>query len=699
VATALVAVVTAALAGAWVAPLEAQQEDLPDPDTIPLTVEDLTVTVTRTEAELNRTPEAVSVLGEESLARGEKQASIEEGLRFVPGVFAQNRRNPSLGDRLTVRGVGARAQFGIRGIQILADGVPMTLPSGGAAINNLDLNSVGRVEVIRGPSSPLYGNASGGVISYRTRDPWPGAFQAEPKITFGAYGFNKTTLGASGQSDDFGWRLSGSWMESDGFRDHAETESYQANLVTRFDVSEDTQLRGVFNYFDLPFAQNPSTLSRDDALENPTMTRGLIISQGAGEENAQGQAGLTLDHSFSENHRIEATAWGAFRDVWNPIPFNIIQLDRTVGGVRSEYRGGARVGEVPIRWTAGLDAGLQSDDRQEFVNEGIGPDGGRTREGALVLEQRERVINFGPFVRMEVDFFPRWRLTLGARYDDYEFDVDDEFLSDGDDSGTRDLDEFSPMAGLTFSPHAALNLYANYATAFETPTTSEFSNRPDGSGGLNPQLGPANTESFEVGAKGRWESSRLRYGLSLYTADVDGALIPFSGPEEVVFFRNAGQISRQGVELSVDWNPVASLLWRLAYTYQDSEFEDFTVEGEDFSGNREPGVPEHQLTAGLTHRAPFGLVSEADVRWVDAYPVNDANTASNWSYRVVDLRFSMDRNLDLGRFGLQPFLGIDNVFDERYNGSVVPNSFGGRYYEPAPGVNVYGGLSVSLSYR
>lgn len=694
------AVMAAALLAPATAPLAAQQADtLPSADTVPRTVADLMVTVTRAETEVNQAPEAVSVLGEEALARGEKQSSIAEHLRFVPGVYAQNRRNESLGDRLTVRGVGARAQFGVRGIQVLADGVPMTLPSGGAAINNLDLSSVGRVEIIRGPSSPLYGNAAGGVISYHTRDPWSGAFRAEPQVTFGSYGYSKTTVGASGQAEDFGWRFSGNWMETEGFRSHSAAETYQANLITSWSMSEDTELRGVFNYFDLPFAQNPSALSREDARENPRTVRPIIVDMGAGEENAQGQGGLTLDHAFSESQRIEATVWGAFRDVWNPIPFSIIQLDRAVGGLRSEYQGGAVAGDVPLRWTAGVDVGIQSDDRREYENDRIPSAGARAREGALLLDQRERVVNWAPFVRMEAELLPGWRLTLGGRYDDYEFDVDDRFLGDGDDSGVRSLDEFSPMAGLTWSPHPAVNLYANYATAFETPTTSEFSNQPDGSGGLNPELGPANTESFEVGAKGWWEASRLRYGLTLYSADVDGALVPFSGPTEVTFFRNAGQISRRGVELNLDWSPVSSLLWRLSYTYQHSEYERFAIEGQDFSGNREPGVPQHQLVAGVTHSAPFGLVTEANVRWVDAYPVNDANTAYNWSYRVLDLRFSTDRAIELGRFGLQPFLGIDNVFDERYNGSVVPNAFGGTYYEPAPGTSLYGGLSVALSYR
>lgn len=696
VATALVAVVTAALAVPAPGPLAAQQEDLPAADTV--TLEELTVTVTRVETEIQRAPETVSVLGAETVTQGERRVSLEEALRHVPGVYVQNRRNYSLGDRVTVRGVGARAQFGVRGIQILMDGIPLTMPDGQAVVDAVDLNAVGRVEIIRGPASTLYGNAAGGVISYQTRDPWRGSFRTEPDVSFGAHGYHKSAIGASGTSGDLGWRLSANRMETDGFRRNAGAEVYHGNLVTDVGLSEDTRLTGMVNVFHTPFAENPSGLTREDAIETPTMAREVIVQMGAGQETIHGQGGLALDHRFSDDHRMKVAGWMTLRDIRNPIPFRIIDLDRTAGGVRSQYEGSTSMGDVPVRWATGVDVGVQSDDRREFVNEEIGS-GDRARAGDLLLDQRERVTSFGPFARIDVDLLPRWRLTLGGRYDRFVFDIEDHFLEDGDDSGDRTLEEFSPMVGLTYSPHSALSIYGNYATSFETPTASEFSNRPDGSGGLNPELGAADTDSYELGVKGWSEEAGIEYGLAVYTAEVSGALVPFSDPTEQIFFRNAGEISRTGVETSLAWRPTPSLQWRLSHTYQDSEFEEFTPEGDDFSGNREPGVPEHQLTAGVSYTAPFGLTSAADFRWVDAYPVNDANTASNWAHRIVDLRFSMDRPIDLGRTGLQPFLGIDNVFDERYNAGVTPNAFGGRFYEPAPGTAVYGGLSVSLSYR
>lgn len=669
-------------------------------DTVPeapaYTVPRIEVTVTRAPREAERVPQAVSVLGVEELQAGERGVSLDEALREVPGVFAQNRRNYSFsgGVRLNIRSPWPR--FGMRGIQLLVDGVPLTTADGTTQPGNIDLASAGRVEVIRGPSSSLYGNAAGGVVSFETEYPDAAPFTLEPRLQFGSHGFWKAQAKASGSSGRIGYVASASRTEVDGFREYSASELTQLNLLARILASDRTEVRGVFNLFDLPFGENSSTLDRETALTDPEAVRSIAVAQGWGESATQGQGGLTLRHAFSPLHSVRATGWGLWREIRNPIPGQVIVLSRAAGGMRSEYSGEA-TGGVPLRWTTGFDLSWQRDDREEFENEGVPEGGDEALAGELALAQRERVLGLGPFAELEIELTPAWRLTLGGRYDFYDFEAEDRFLSDGDDSGGRTMSELSPMVGLSFEAAPWITLYGNYATAFSTPTTVELSNRPTGEGGFNPELGPEDLRSFELGAKGWVEEARLRYDLAAYFARLDDALISFQGPTERTFFRNAGEVDRRGFEVGVTWAPAGWLEWRLAYTYQDFEYEEFATPDGDFSGNPEPGAPPHQLFVGLTHRAPFGLRSEANLRWVDAFPVDDANTAFNWSYRVVDLRFSLDR--PVGSVRVQPFLGIDNLFDERYNASVITNAFGSRFYEPAPGTEVYGGLALPLGGR
>lgn len=677
--------------GAQAAPDSAEADTLPRPA---FEGEPVTVTVTREEAELQRLPFTVSALDGEEVRLGERHLSLEETLASVPGVSVQNRRNHALGDRVTVRGVGARAQFGVRGLRMLVDGIPLTMPDGQSAVSNVDAASLGRVEVIRGPASALYGNGAGGVIRFRTREPADAALRVEPRVAAGSHGYLQTRLQASGRpggEGGAGYVLSAGRMETDGFRDHARAEMYRGNLVVRARPAPDTRVRGVVNAYDMPFAQNPSSLTRQDARQQPRKARSFIVDQGAGKELRQVQGGATLDHRWGEGGGLEATAWGTRREVWNPIPTQVIDLDRAAGGLRTEVRGSERLAGLPARWTAGVDASAQRDRRRESENEGLAEDGSRAREGELLIDQVERVLAAGPFARLTVEPSAAWRLTATARYDAYRFEADDRFLSDGDDSGDRSLDQWSPAVGVSYAPAPDLTLYANASTAFETPTAQELSNRPSGEGGFHPELGPERLRTLEVGTKG--ERAGLRWQLSGYLSEVEDALVPVERVTGEVYFRNAGRVERKGLEASLAWRPAPGYRVRLAYTLQDNVFDRFETPDGDFSGNAEPGVPDHQLFAGGAYRTPFGLRAGVDVRWVDEFPVDDANSALNWSYEVVDLRLRWE-GAPGGGPRIRPFAGVDNLFDVRYNGSVVPNAFGDRFYEPAPGREVFVGLSL-----
>jgi iron complex outermembrane receptor protein len=381
-----------------------------------------------------------------------------------------------------------------------------------------------------------------------------------------------------------------------------------------------------------------------------------------------------------------------WRSVWNPIPSRIVDLSRTGGGFRSEYSASTARRLMPIAWTTGIDASSQRDGSLEYVNEG-GANGGRTVEGPLLVDQIETVRSVAPFVQVTAAPRPRWMLTAGVRFDYFRFAASDRLLANGDQSGHRRMAAFSPAAGLTYLANRDINIYGNVATAYETPTTQELSNRPGGEGGFNPDLEPERLRSVEVGVRGLVAAWRLRYDVGVYISTLSNALVQSQGADEQEFFRNAGESSRRGVEALLEWTPASRVNARLAYTYQRFAFVRFITDTDDFSGRREPGAPPHQLFLGLTAEV-FGLRSAAELRWTDAYPVNNANSFENWSSTVVNLRFHWTRTWRA--LGARPFLGIDNVFDERYNGSTIPNAFGNRYYEPSAGRSFYAGLNVDV---
>lgn len=671
-------------------PTGAAAQELPSPDTA--RVGELEVTVTRREARLREIPYAVSVVDAAEVEAAERRTSLRESLQAVPGVQVFNRRNFSLGDRLVVRGTGSRAQFGVRGVKVLQDGIPLTLPDGQATLTNLDLGAARRIEVIRGSASALYGNAAGGVIRVRTGRFPGGSLAARPRILVGGDGLASQEARVGGRAGEVDWSLHATHQETDGFREHASAELWRANVVARHRFDDGGEWRAVLNLFDTPFSENPSSLDADDARTDPRKARSFIVSQGAGESSTQAQAGLTLEHPLGSGARVRASAWGLVRDLRNPIPTRLIGIDRRAGGLRVRADG-ALPAPVPVAWTAGLDAELQEDDRTERVNLGVGPPGDRARGGELLLDQTEEVRLAAPFLRLRAEPATGLHLSAAARIDAYRFEADDDLLADGDDSGARTLEELSPSLGAAWTPTGAWTVYTNLSTSFETPTTSELSNRPGGGGGFNPDLEPQSARSLEIGIRGGVPELRLDGELSVYDVQVTDALVPFQGPGEEVFFRNAGALSRRGLEARGSLRPGKSLEVTLSYTFQHFIFDRFISGDEDVSGNREPGVPEHRLHLTAVQRLPGGFRVRGRFTWQDAFPVNDANTATNWSHRVVDLRLRWEGGGDA--WSVHPFLGLDNVFDERYNASVVPNAFGGRYYEPAPGRQIFAGMSVA----
>ena len=678
-----------------------------------------TVTVTRSEQGLDDVANAVAVLGPEALGFTERKASLDEALRGVPGLTVQNRRDYGLtgGIALSVRAPPSQPMLGIRGLAVIQDGIPLTTTDGTTEPGNVDLGAVRRIEVIRGPSSVLYGNAAGGVISLVTEIDPTRRLTIRPDLQWGSHGYRRQQLRVDGRNDR-GTRFMGSVsrFRTDGWRNHSHAEVRQANVVVRQTLPTGTELSLVFNHYHLPFAANPSYLSAAEAgdprlttaerggrVPDPRQARPFqgttVAEQNWGESAVQMQGGATLEHRFSGAQVLRATVWAARRRVDTALVIRALDLRRRGTGLRSEYQGAVEAGSTTLEWTAGVDVSSKDETRLDY---GFLPPfvvGATAHRGPLNLDQQELVASAAPFGQLSVSPHPRVTLTAGARYDHYRFRAADRKLDDGDQSGRRTMSAHSPTVGMTVAVAPGLNVYGNLATAYETPITAELARSPGGRGGFNPALDPSRLRSFELGVRGLIEPARLRYEVAAYRSRLLDRIVPVYTRGFALHYENAGETARDGVELTLGWRPTARFETRLAYTLQDFVFRRFVLDGVDHAGKREPGAPPRRLFAGVDYAAPFGLQASASVRRVDEYFFTNANEpgTTNWAYTVVDLRFGW-----VGRVGdvdVQPFAGIDNLLDERYNASGLANEFTGRYYRPSPGREIYVGLTLGGGLR
>ena len=676
-----------------------------------------TVTVTRSEQGLDDVANAVAVLGSEALGFTERKASLDEALRGVPGLTVQNRRDYGLtgGIALSVRAPPSEPMLGIRGLAVVQDGIPLTTTDGTTEPGSVDLGSVRRIEVIRGPSSVLYGNAAGGVINLVTEIDPTRRLTLRPDLQWGSYGYQRQQLRVDGRNDR-GTRFMGSFsrFRTDAWRRHSHAEVRQANVVVRQALSPRTELSLVFNHYDLPFAANPSYLSAAEAADPrlPAAERGqdprqpsrwlggtTVEKENWGESALQTQGGATIEHRFAGAHVLNATVWAARRRVDTALVIRTLDLRRRGTGLRSTYQGAADVGSTAFRWTAGVDVSSKDETRMDYHFLPPFVVGGTAHRGALNLDQQELVASAAPFGQLSVSPHPRVTLTAGARYDHYRFRAADRKLDDGDQSGRRTMSAHSPTLGMTVAVAPGLNVYGNFATAYETPITAELARSPDERGGFNHELDPSRLRSHEFGVRGLIEPARLQYEVAAYRSRLLSQIVAVRPSAVALYYVNAGETARNGVELSLGWRPAARFEAQLAYTHQDFVFRRYVLAGVDYSGKREPGAPPGRLFAGFDYAAPFHLQASASVRWVDEYFVSNANeaAATNWAYTVVDLRFGWVGQV--GGVDVQPFAGIDNLFNERYNASGLVNHFSRRYYRPSPGREIYVGFTLGGGLR
>jgi iron complex outermembrane receptor protein len=415
--------------------------------------------------------------------------------------------------------------------------------------------------------------------------------------------------------------------------------------------------------------------------------------------------GLSARRAVFGDGEVVAQGYLGTRSLFNPLTFAVVGVGRHQSG------GGARLtlpwafSGIVNRLSVGADAQRLDDARRNWANcNGVAtataacPAIG-VEKGNLSLDQNELVTSFGPYLRDEVDF-GRLRATAGIRADRVRFEVRDHFLSDGrDDSGARDLRAVSPMIGLSarLSPFHAV--YANVASAFETPTTTELGNQADGSAGLNRDLEPQRSTTYEAGAKGL-ALSRVQYDVSLFDTEVRDELIPFEVPggNGRTYYRNAGRTRRRGaeVQLSADVGPVSLTS---AYALSSFHFRDFVNGASQYAGNRIPGIPEHQLQATALWRIGRAFVVGESQSKSRVF-VNDANAASADGFTVFNLR--VGGTAVFGRPWLSPVFGVQNVLDKHYIGSVAVNASGAttaatKFYEPAAGRTWYLGVSAATS--
>ncbi len=662
------------------------------------------VTVTRGSGRsVLASPFALSVVRPDSTRPGQRHTAIDETLALIPGLSAANRNNPSQDPRLSIRGFGARSAFGVRGLRVLRDGMPLTLPDGQTPLDYMSLESVGSIEVLRGSASALYGNASGGVIDMRSVDPASSAARFDARQWIGGDAFTRTVLAGSGSKGHLGWVADAAHNRTDGSRDHSRQRS-TVGFVRATHTTDRVRLAGTVMALDNPLSENPGALTIDEMRSDPRAADPATVRRNARKAVQQIQAGGTLGVNAGAGE-LSLAAYGGARSLDNPLTFAVVDIGRRTWGASAALRANIHAGSLQNRIATGVDVQSQNDLRRNFAAcadtvmpnapTPSCPDVGSER-GSVTLDQRELVSSIGVYVSDDIDINSRLSATVGVRADKVRFRVRDNLITpaNSDDSGERTLSAVSPMAGIVARVTSLLSVYGNVSSAFETPTATELGNQPDGSAGINEALDPQRSITFEIGSRG-FTRGPLSYDLAVYNTNVVDELVPFEIPQSNGrrYFRNAGRTSRRGAEMGATLRSGARSLMA-SYGYSWFRFEDFKSGNSDFSSNTIPGIPRHraQFAGTVMTQGWFGVI---ETELAGSSFVDDANTSTSPGYSVFHLRAGITPFRETHRLSLTA--GIQNLFNRTYASSLAVNAARNRYFEPASKRTLSIGLSLGTN--
>lgn len=640
-----------------------------------------------------------------------RRTGIGDLLLAVPGVVVQDRANPSQDPRLAIRGFGARSAFGVRGVRVLRDGIPVSLPDGQAPLDWIDLETVGAVDAVRGTAAALYGNAAGGVIDFRSRDPDPVPFALRTRGWDGG-GLRRLGAQVSGSVPSGAAPGGGGWLASltstrgDGPRRYSRLEATSA-FARGFATLAGTRLELQGTVYDTPRADNTGALTATELARDPALPDSLNVARRSRKAVEHSQLALLASRESADGDLL-ATLFTSRRSLENPLPFAVVGVERTVhgGSLRASRRitslGGSPV--WPLRLSAGGDVQRQADDRGNWENcndvaPGTAPstrcpDAGAER-GALRLDQRETIVGTGVFARLEVEAPGRVFASAALRQDVVRFEVADRFVRTGnaDDSGDRTLRAWSPMLGIVWRATPLVSVYANSATAFETPTITELTNQADGAAGLNRTLAPQRTATLEAGVQAIL-FGRMRADLALFDARVRDELVSFDVPNQPGrrAFRNAGRTRRRGVEAGVQGS-AGIATFGTAYTLSRFRFEQYEVGASSYAGKPIPGIPEQALQSFATLARGGGFLT-IDLNAASAVSADDGALVRAAGFAAWGARAGYTARTR-GGYTIEPMLGVENLFDRRFASSVVVNATRGRYYEPGLPRRVVGGVRIA----
>ncbi|HTF95940.1 MAG TPA: TonB-dependent receptor [Cellvibrio sp.] len=613
-------------------------------------------------------------------------------LTAIPGVQVDSRTNYAQDTRISLRGFGARSAFGVRGIDLLVDGIPMSTPDGQGQLSSVMLDSISGVYVLRGPLSSLYGNSSGGVIALQTSA--PEANKISIAASNGDKGLERYHLQGDWRYNKFALRgqFADTTVASD--RPHSRAEREQIAVQGFYTADNNVDLIIKHERSDDPVLQDPLGLTPQQWELDPWQKNSIAETFNTRKSVTHEQTSISLREQQGAT-RWQTGLWQGERDVIQHLGFTgdaiagsggVVDIARDFAGANATFSHSVTLYSVPFELNIGAEIAQMEDHRRGFVNnEGIAGDMRRNESGEVNSRDLYSLIQLDPVTQL--------RLYAGARRTWLDVDVRDYFIVPGnpDDSGERDYREESHVFGASYEFVNDWSLFASIGRGYETPTLTEMAYKANETG-LNTQLAAAINHQQQWGVS--YQSMRnLQMSLTHFRIDTENEIVVDQSVGGRTSFRNAAETKREGVELFARGIVNDHWQWQASAQVMDADYS-----AGQWAGKQIPGVAREQYQLGVEWRPlasdllQVNLLTQQRSRIFTA----DSNLVAAPAFHTLDLAIQGEYTWQ--SWGLDWWLKLANVDDREYVGSVVVNQSNGRAFEPAMGRNLMVGLKINYHF-
>ncbi|CAN5495176.1 TonB-dependent receptor PqqU [soil metagenome] len=638
---------------------------------------------------IQEVPVAIGIVKEAELNRF-SPVSLLPAVNMIPGAKMEERSPGSY--RFAIRGSSLRSPFGIRNVKFYWNGLPLTDGGGNTYLNLLDFNSIGSMEIIKGPGGSIYGAGMGGVVLLNS----PSNKGLQYSVTGGSYGlFRIQGSGSLTSTEKFQMNLRMSYQQSDGYRQQTAMNRFTGQINFRSTISPKSFLSGTILTSQL-FYETPGGLTKTQYDSDPTLARPSTptqrgaVAQQAAITNKTGYAGLSFDHTWNNRWSSRIGMFVSRTDFKNPSIRNYeTRLEENWGG-RTDTQYAFEKKSVKGKITFGAEY-------QHFYSPITDYDNNLGTSGNVQTDDVLRSQIFLGFAQAELDLPLNLFLTVGAsaNFINYQFT---RTSVTPNVSQERNFDPvISPRVALLKKISSNMSIYGSISNGFSPPSLAEV--RPS-TAAFNNTLNSERGISYELGMKSRL-FNQLEAMISLYDFRLDQAIVIQRDASGADYFVNAGATSQQGAEVFLGWTPVVRSgkissfrIWT-SYSYNHYRFKDYVNDGKDYSGNELTGVAPAVVAFGADVQLRKGFYANLTGNYSDRLPLNDANTDFTQDYFLLGARVGY--KLQKSKLPLEIFAGIDNAFDRKYSLGNDLNAAGGRYYNAALGRNYFGGIALRLN--